>query len=181
MIRTKTKDAAEKKVRQRARQRVTDQEEGRSRQPFGLDLLGTLFPPGVQGGGVSGGVFSQVRHGEAQPGLAGRIVFAWEPMQGQVTGRDRPSLPVDRIEVLRPRQAVPALHSRAGAQAERRLRPLARRRFRIICPARVDMRARKPCFRLRRRTLGWYVRFTGELSWSVDRGPQCADAGRQYR
>ena len=48
--------------------------------------------------------------------------------------------------------------------AERRLRPLARRRFRIICPARVDMRARKPCLRLRRRTLGWYVRFTVELS-----------------
>jgi len=30
-----------------------------------------------------------------------------------------------------------------------------RRRFRIMRPARVDMRARKPCLRFRRRTFGW--------------------------
>ena len=46
-----------------------------------------------------------------------------------------------------------------GAEAESRFRALALRRFRIACPARVDMRARKPCLRLRRRTLGWSVRF----------------------
>ena len=39
-------------------------------------------------------------------------------------------------------------------QAERRLRPLGRRRFRITRPARVAMRARKPCFRFRLRTFG---------------------------
>jgi hypothetical protein len=47
-----------------------------------------------------------------------------------------------------------ALH-RSRGQAESRFRPFARRRFRIARPARLDMRARKPCFRFRRRTLGW--------------------------
>ena len=40
-------------------------------------------------------------------------------------------------------------------QAERRARPLARRDFRTARPARVLMRARKPCLRARRRLLGW--------------------------
>jgi hypothetical protein len=35
------------------------------------------------------------------------------------------------------------------------LRPLARRRFKIARPARVAIRARNPCRRLRRRTFGW--------------------------
>ena len=39
------------------------------------------------------------------------------------------------------------------------MRPLARRRLTMAWPARVDIRARKPCLRLRRRTFGWYVRF----------------------
>jgi len=43
-------------------------------------------------------------------------------------------------------------------QADSRARPLARLLFRIDRPARVRMRARKPCFRLRRRLLGWKVR-----------------------
>ena len=38
--------------------------------------------------------------------------------------------------------------------AESFVRPLARRRLRIARPAFVDMRARKPCLRLRRRTFG---------------------------
>ena len=46
-----------------------------------------------------------------------------------------------------------------GGYADSRFRPFARRRFRMAWPARVDMRARKPCLRLRRRTLGWWVRF----------------------
>jgi hypothetical protein len=53
---------------------------------------------------------------------------------------------------------MPALHF--VLYAERRFRPLARRRLRMARPARVDMRARNPCRRFRRRTLGWYVRFT---------------------
>jgi hypothetical protein len=39
------------------------------------------------------------------------------------------------------------------------VRPLARRRRMIARPARVRIRARKPCLRFRRRLFGWYVRF----------------------
>ena len=42
----------------------------------------------------------------------------------------------------------------APAYAERRFRPLARRRLRIARPARVAIRARKPWRRFRRRTFG---------------------------
>ncbi len=42
-------------------------------------------------------------------------------------------------------------------QAESRARPLPRRRLRIMRPARVFIRARKPCLRLRRRLFGWKV------------------------
>ena len=45
-------------------------------------------------------------------------------------------------------------------QAESRVRPLSRRALMIARPARVRMRARKPCLRARRRLLGWNVRFT---------------------
>jgi hypothetical protein len=47
-----------------------------------------------------------------------------------------------------------------GDQAERRVRPLSRRDFSTARPPRVLIRARKPCLRLRRRLLGWNVRFT---------------------
>jgi len=43
--------------------------------------------------------------------------------------------------------------------AETRWRPLTRRRLMTALPLRVRMRERNPCLRLRRRTLGWYVRF----------------------
>jgi hypothetical protein len=44
-------------------------------------------------------------------------------------------------------------------QAESRARPRWRRARRVARPPRVDIRLRKPCFRDRRRRLGWYVRF----------------------
>jgi hypothetical protein len=44
-------------------------------------------------------------------------------------------------------------------QADRRARPLARRFLSTARPARVLIRARKPCLRARRRLLGWNVRF----------------------
>jgi hypothetical protein len=45
---------------------------------------------------------------------------------------------------------------------------LARRRLRIARPARVDIRARNPCRRFRRRTFGWKVRFTRrEEMWTA--------------
>src|SRR6185312_5220421 len=88
-------------------------------------------------------------------------VLAREPVEHEVPRRDRPAVPIDRVEVARAREAVAALHARVQrAEAERRLRPLARRRLSIARPARVDIRARKPWRRLRLRTLGWSVRFT---------------------
>ena len=54
------------------------------------------------------------------------------------------------------------------AQADSLERPLARRAFRIARPARVFIRALKPCFRFRRRLFGWNVRFvTTSLSVSL--------------
>ncbi len=46
-----------------------------------------------------------------------------------------------------------------SSYAERRLRPLARRRAKTFRPAAVFIRARKPCRRLRTITLGWKVLF----------------------
>ena len=46
------------------------------------------------------------------------------------------------------------LRCNSGVYAESRLRPRARRRFRIARPARVDIRARNPCRRFLRRTFG---------------------------
>jgi hypothetical protein len=45
-------------------------------------------------------------------------------------------------------------------QADNRLRPFSRRALMMDRPARVRIRARKPCLRARRRVLGWKVRFT---------------------
>jgi hypothetical protein len=53
----------------------------------------------------------------------------------------------------------------ARDQAVKRLRPLARRRAISARPALVRIRERKPCLRLRRRLLGWKVRF-------IDLGPE---------
>jgi len=89
--------------------------------------------------------------GEAETRLA-RLVLTLEPVQDEEARRGRATLPVDGVEVPRTRQAIPLVHA---CQADRRFRPFARRRFRIACPARDDMRARKPWRRFRRRTLGW--------------------------
>lgn len=62
---------------------------------------------------------------------------------------------IDGIEIPRAGESVPTLHGAdCDAQAESRFRPFSRRRFRTMRPARVAMRARKPCLRLRRRTFG---------------------------
>ncbi len=45
-------------------------------------------------------------------------------------------------------------------QADRRSRPFDRRRRSTACPARSDIRCRKPCFFLRLRLFGWKVLFT---------------------
>lgn len=78
---------------------------------------------------------------------------------GALKPQELPALPDPR----RARQArAAALRYRGcfgGIVTVSRLRPLARRRFSTCRPPGVAMRARKPCVRLRRLLLGWYVRF----------------------
>ena len=93
-----------------------------------------------------------LRHGDPEPRLP--LVVAREPVQDEKARRDRPAVAVDRVEIAGAGEAIAALH-RGRGQAESRFRPFDRRRLRIRRPARVDMRARKPCLRFRRRTLGW--------------------------
>src|SRR5699024_2209385 len=59
-------------------------------------------------------------------------------------------------------------------QAESSARPLERRAFRMARPARVRMRARKPCFLALRRLFGWNVRLLMVL---LDRGHGRAPRG----
>ncbi len=65
-------------------------------------------------------------------------------------------LPVDLIKLLPLAKQSGFLEfiPRQGYQAERRLRPFARRAFKIARPARVDIRARNPWVRLRFILLG---------------------------
>lgn len=74
-----------------------------------------------------------------------------------------PSAAIATDEVLplaEPITRPPALARRRGGQTQRRLRPLRRRRASTARPCAVFIRLRKPCFFLRRRLLGWNVRFT---------------------
>ena len=93
------------------------------------------------------------RDREADAWHAVRVVLPGEPVQRERAGRDGSSLPVDRVEVPRPGQAVAALH---GLRATRRAAsgPWRGGASGSRWPPRVDMRARKPCLRLRRRTFG---------------------------
>src|SRR5213078_4421012 len=96
------------------------------------------------------------RHGQTDA-RAGNSLGTREPVQDEEPRGHGTALPVDGVEVPRAGKAMATLHVRAceSAQAESRLRPFARRRFRIVRPARVDILARKPCLRFRLRTLGW--------------------------
>jgi hypothetical protein len=58
-----------------------------------------------------------------------------------------------------------------------RVRPLARRDARTARPPRVAMRARKPCFLARLRTLGWKVRFDMKTPYTPGVYPFGATAG----
>jgi CheY-like chemotaxis protein len=58
----------------------------------------------------------------------------------------------------------------APNQAERFARPLVRRRRITARPARLRIRSRKPCFFLRLRLFGWYVRFIHGLLDRPGRG-----------
>src|SRR5206468_9306464 len=93
------------------------------------------------------------RDGEPEARLA-RILFSLERIEDQEASRHGATLAVDGVEVARAGESVSPLHG-LPAHAESRLRPFALRRFRIAWPARVAMRARNPCLRLRLRTFGW--------------------------
>src|SRR4029453_17298936 len=92
-----------------------------------------------------------LRHGDPEPGLLA-VLGAVEPVEHEEPRRHRAAVAIHGVEVPRARETMPTLHA---GQADSRLRPRDRRRFRIIRPARVDMRARKPCLRFRLRTFGW--------------------------
>src|SRR5580765_6180512 len=111
-------------------------------EPGAPDLAELPLDPVAHDGGAG-----RLRDGETEPRLARLVLGALEAVERQVARRDRAAVPVDGVEVAGAREAMLALH-----YAERRLRPLARRRFRIKRPARVDIRARKPCFRFLLRT-----------------------------
>ncbi len=85
--------------------------------------------------------------GKADP--RGFGVLAIEDDDRDAVGTSASSALIDRVDVSAVH--LPAIY------AERRERPLSRRAFRIARPARVFMRARKPCLRLRRRVFGWNV------------------------
>ena len=73
--------------------------------------------------------------------------------------RDGPRCGRDRLPDRQRRGGGPA-----AGQAQRRLRPLARRRARTLRPSAVFMRARKPWSRLRLRLLGWKVRLVAMVA-----------------
>jgi hypothetical protein len=69
-----------------------------------------------------------------------------------------PATPAHRLnDVLVPPE--PIGRRQHARQAERRVRPFARRLVITARPARVRIRSRKPCVFARRRLFGWNVRF----------------------
>ena len=120
---------------------------------FGRYMAGLAAGEGDTAAVARDGVPHRLGDGETEPGLAVGIVLTREPVQRQVTGRHRTTLPVDGVEIPRTGQAVPALHG-PSAQAERRLRPLRRRLAITLRPPTVAIRDRKPCRRLRTSLLG---------------------------
>ncbi len=82
--------------------------------------------------------------------------FVGDKNQGKPLTTKSFSLPVDLIKLpsLAKQGCFREFILRQSYQAERRLRPLARRAFKIARPARVDIRLRNPWVRLRFILLG---------------------------
>ncbi|MEY4360728.1 MAG: hypothetical protein RL391_34 [Actinomycetota bacterium] len=74
--------------------------------------------------------------------------------EGGVKKHDAPQIPTANTCSLAAEALKLVGAVEASDQAESRWRPLRRRAFRTARPARVDMRARKPCFTDRRFLLG---------------------------
>lgn len=91
----------------------------------------------------------------------------WSEHEREITGRDAVTRVEDPLELDPPSHTLRFAervrrHCRQPRQDEEtvsRLRPFARRRFSTSRPFFVAIRVRKPCVFLRRRRLGWKVRF----------------------
>ena len=94
--------------------------------------------------------------GDAEPRLA--VVVAREPVEDEEPRRDRAAVAVDGIEVPRAGESVPALHSVGATTGAASGEPLPALRAAALqdrlARRACDMRARKPCLRLRRRDVG---------------------------
>ncbi len=93
------------------------------------------------------------RHGEAETRFT-RLGWPREPVEGQKPRRHRAAMPVDGVEVAGAREAVLALHAGTLTKPRDACAPWRGAASGSTRPARVDMRARKPCFRFRLRTFG---------------------------
>ena len=156
----------------RARQRATSSRRSREdRRSRRREARGSRCPmPGVTPSRALGAHRLEASaHGVAHDGGADLAAHdEAEARRGarhrRIRRRSRCALPAQR----RPRRTTAlysaprvsrfGLASTARGQAESSVRPLARRAERMPRPARVRMRARKPCFLARRRLLGWKVR-----------------------
>lgn len=76
------------------------------------------------------------------------------------------ALAEDTVELPRTPYRLNGIHERRRklAYADNRARPLARLFLRMVRPALVFIRARKPCLRFRLRVLGWKVRLVTKAS-----------------
>lgn len=118
---------------------------------------------------------SSTRHRHAQSRLAdlvGNNQYGEKPV-GDTLGAGEHPAELGRLGEpgrARERQRTSAFPD-TQRQGVRRRRPFARRRASTLRPFLVAMRARKPCVRLRRVTLGWNVLFiTDPVTVSVSRG-----------
>src|SRR5690606_40575909 len=123
----------------------------------------------------------RLAHDEAE---ARRARFAGVDDVQHVDRARAPRAPPDDRSIVDP--AGEALrsgeHVRRAARdyAESSVRPLLRRAFTIARPARVRIRARKPCFLARRRLLGWKVRLLIAFSLREDMSPELVQPETSY-
>jgi hypothetical protein len=112
-------------------------------------------------------------HSVARHGVSDRLSHGVRDAGRFVTRAEHhgPHLEISRCASVTARQRPKrCLTTDAPDQAESLERPLVRRRRITARPARFRIRRRKPCFFLRFRLFGWYVRFTHGLLERPGRG-----------
>lgn len=123
--------------------------------------------------GVAGGADR-----DRQPEAGGAEIVR-EEGHAEITVRNTFSPALDSLEVRLQAQS-PCRGESVPDQGMSFLRPFARRRARTFWPFFVAMRARKPCVRLRRTLLGWYVRLLMILDQKKARKGKQAGRECQY-